>query len=92
MARCLRQADVAGHNRVKHRRSEAGAHILGHRGREVVALVEHGQRNAEDRKLRIEGDADPLDRLQQLAQALERKELALQRHQQMARRDQRIDR
>ena len=40
----------------------------------------------------LNASADPLDRLQQLAQPLERKELALQRHEQVARRDQRIDR
>ena len=73
-------------------RAKAGADIVADRLAKVVAAVEHGQRDAEDRQLGIEGEADPLDRLKQLAEPLERKELALQRHEQVARGDQRIDR
>ena len=92
VARRLGQAHVARNDRLEHRLAEAGADVLRDRLRQIVAAVEHGQRDAEDRQLRIERAADPLDRLQQLAQPLEREELALQRHQQMARGDQRVDR
>ena len=85
MARRLRQPHVAGNDRPEHRRSKTGSHILGDGGREIVALVEHRQCNAEDRQLGIEGDADTLDRLQQLTEAFEREELALKRDEKMSR-------
>ena len=67
VARRLGQPHVARNDRVEHRRAKAGADVLGDGLREIVAAVKHRQRDAQDRKLRVEGDADPLDRLQKLA-------------------------
>ena len=43
-------------------------------------------------KFGIEARADPLDRLQQLAESLQREEFALQRHEHRIGRDQRVER
>ena len=59
--------------------------------REIVARVEHGQHDAVDRQVRIERRPHLLDGLQQLRQAFEREELALQRHQDRVRRRHRVD-
>jgi len=87
----FRQPHVPRHDRVEHRSAETGSDVLRNRLRQIVAAVEHGQRNAEDRQFRIEGRADPLDRLEQLAEPFEGKELALERNQQVLRGDQRVD-
>ena len=62
-----------------------GAHELPDVGddlvRQIVARVEHGQHDAVDRQIWIERGAHLFDGLQKLRQALEREELALQRHQ-----------
>ena len=81
VARRFGQADVARDHRLEHDLAEAGADVVGDLGGEVVAPVEHGERDAEDRQLGIEAGADPLDRLEQLAEPLEREEFGLQRHQ-----------
>ena len=91
VARRLGQADVARDHRVEHDLAEAGADIVGDLDGQIVAPVEHGQRDAEDRQLGIEAGADPLDRLQQLAEPLEREEFGLQRHQDRIGGDQRVD-
>src|SRR3712207_7621017 len=45
-----------------------------------TTLFRSSEGDAEDRQLRVETGTDPLDRLKQLAQPLERKELGLERH------------
>ena len=47
---------------------------------QTVAAIEHGERNSDDTQVRIETLLDPFDRLQKLAQPLQRKEFALQGH------------
>ena len=62
VARRLGQAHVARHDGLEHRRAEAGADVVGDRLRQIVTAVEHRQRDAEDRQLRIErerGSARP---------------------------------
>ena len=92
VARRLREADVARDHRVEHHLAEAGADVVGDLGGEVVAPVVHGERDAEDRELGIEAGADPLDRLEQLAEPFQREEFGLQRHQDRIGGDQGVDR
>src|SRR5690606_4758575 len=81
IGRGFAQAHVAGDDRVVDKFTHFAADVLQHLLAEIVALVEHGHHHALDRQARVQRGADLLDRLQQLAETLESKELALQRHQ-----------
>ena len=61
--------------------AEHAPHVLDHLVRQASALVVHGEHHAVDLELGVEPHPDLLDRAQELGQALEREELALQRHQ-----------
>ena len=61
--------------------AEMLAHVLGHLLGQAVAPVVHGQHHALDLQRRVEAAAHQLDGPHQLGQALQREELALQRHQ-----------
>src|SRR5690606_5917489 len=63
-------------------------HLIG----QPIAPVEHRQHDADDPELGVEALLNLLDRLQELAQPFERKELALQRHHQRVVRRQRVQR
>ena len=67
------------------------AHVRGHEVAEIVALVEHGEDDALDLETRIEMTLYALDGADEVAQSLERVELALQRHENRIRRHQRIE-
>ena len=60
--------------------------------REVGAAVVHRQQDRRDRELRVEVPLDQLDVVEQLAEALERVVLALDRDEHLARGDERVDR
>ncbi len=91
MARRLRQTHVAGDDGLEDEVAQAGADIVGNLVGQAIAPVVHGERDAEDRQVRIEAAANPVDRLEQLRQALERKKLALERHKNLLHRDHGID-
>ena len=59
---------------------------------ESVAAVEHSERDTDNAQIRVETLLDALDRLEQLAQPLQSKKFALQRHQQRIRGRQRVER
>src|SRR5512145_2735714 len=58
----------------------------------ACAAIEHCENDATDAESRVEAFADELDRLQELREAFERIELALERYQDGIGRDQSIDR
>ena len=61
---------------VAHEAAHVGDHLRG----EAVARIEHGEHDAMDRSVSGSGAAHLIDRRQQLRQAFEREEFALQRH------------
>ena len=75
------QPDIARDHRFKHQIAQARADIVGHLIGQTVAAIKHRQGNPDDAQIRIEALLNPLDRLEQLRQALEREKFALQRHQ-----------
>src|SRR5689334_22395994 len=92
MAWRLRQTHVSWNHSFEHHGAEAGANVVRHSLREIVTPVEHSQGDTEDRQLRIERAADPLNSLEKLAQTFQREELALERNEQVSRSDEGIDR
>src|SRR3954447_5349642 len=73
----LRDPDVARDHGLVDLLAHELAHVGNDLAREVVARVEHGEHDPVDRQPWIERRAHLLDRLEQLAQSLEREELAL---------------
>ena len=69
-----------------------GGQLGRHRVGQVVAHVEHGAQQALDLQRRIEPLIDALDGIDQRAQAFQRVELALHRHDDRVRRGQRVQR
>ena len=92
VAGCFRKADIARDRRFEDEPAKTGTDIIGHLIGEAVTPIEHGQGHADDSELGIEALLHPLDRRQQLAEAFERKEFALQRHQERIGRSERIQR
>src|SRR5215212_46391 len=81
MARRLGQSDAARDDSVKHSAAEITAHLTDHVRRERRPGVVHGQNHARQPEFRIEVVAYEVDCREQLAQALERVVLALDRDQ-----------
>ena len=77
IARRFRQAHVARDRGLEHQVTNHRTHVLRHLFGQAIAAIGHRQRHADDRQRRIETGAHPLDRVEQLAQSLEREELAL---------------
>ena len=71
--------------------AEHAAHVVNHLVGERRALIVHGEHHTVDKELRVEADPDLLDRAQELRQAFQRKEFALQRHEHGIGRGERID-
>ena len=92
MGRRLGHAHVARNHRVVDTLAEEAAHVRGYLLSKVVAPIEHGEQDALDLEVGIEGAAYAIDRPQQQAEAFQREELALQRHQDRLGGDQCIDR
>ena len=90
--RRLAEPDVARDHRVVDQRAQVVPHVGGDLSGQVIASVVHGQHNTLYPEPRIGVGADRLHRAHQLRQALEREELALQRHQHRVRGDERVDR
>ena len=76
----LAQSNISWDDGVKHLLFEMAPDFLGHLMGEVVADVEHGEKNPFDLQPRIEGLFDQTDRLEQLSQAFEGIVFALQRN------------
>ena len=81
VARRLGDADVAGDDGLVDLVAEEAARVGGDQVGEVVAAVEHGQHDPLQHQRRVEAAFDDVDRAHELADALEREELALKRHQ-----------
>src|SRR5690606_27919002 len=88
----LGQAHVARDDRIEHQLAQAFADIVGDLVGQPVAAVEHRQDDTDDAKIGVEALLDLLDRLEKLAQPLQREELALQRDEQRIGGRQRVQR
>src|SRR5262249_52912841 len=80
MRRRLGHTHIARDDRGVDLLAEDAAHIVHDLVREAGALIVHGEHDAVDLELGVEADPDLLNRVQELRQSLERKELALQWH------------
>ncbi len=83
---------LRGNHRVVHLVAHVGANVGHHLPRQAVARIEHRQHDAVDGERGIERAPHLIDGGQQLGQAFEREELALQRHDHGVCRGERIDR
>ena len=75
-----RRAEPTWHRLPEDERAEVPAHLRLDVRREPRARVDHGEQDAADPEARVEPAADQVDRLHQLAQALQRVVLGLHRH------------
>ncbi len=82
---------VARDHRVEDPGPEMLAHVEGDELAQIVTAVVHGQHHALQFEPRVQSPPDPLDRAHQLAQAFERIEFALHRHQCRVGGDQGVD-
>ena len=71
MAGGFAQPNVARDDRVKHLIFEVSFHLMGHLVGKVVPAVEHGEENAFDLQLRIEGLLNQADRFEKLSQSFQ---------------------
>ena len=92
VARCLRQPDAAGDDRLEHGVVEVMLHLGRDLARQVRPGVEHREQHARDLELGMEMVADQVHRREELRQALERVVLALDRDEDRVRGRQRVDR
>ncbi len=91
MARRLRDAHRARHERAEHLLGEVRAHLVRDLRGEVGAPVVHGEKDGRDVQPGVEVHLDHLDVLEQLAQPLERVVLALDGDEHLVSRDERVD-
>src|SRR6201993_3525511 len=87
----LRQPDVARDRRRAQLLPEIFLELRHDLLRQAGAIVKHGEHHALDRELRVERRADALDRVEQLADTLERKVLRLHRNQYRVARNQGVE-
>ena len=91
VARRLGDPHRPRHGRAQHQVPEVGPHLVGHLGGEPGPRVVHGQQDRRHVQLRVEVRPDEIDVAQQLAEALQRVVLALDRDEHFRRGDQRVD-
>ncbi len=92
MAGGLGEANIARDYALEYLVSEETAEVCGYLLREGSAVIVHRQKNALDRKVRIDGSADAHMRVQELGNALNGKILALDRDEDRVGRGQRVKR
>src|SRR6267378_3380995 len=73
----LSQPDVARHNRPIQPVLEKGLDVGDDLAGQIGPLVEHGEQDAVELEVRVERGADPVERLDQFRDSLERQVLAL---------------
>ena len=86
MARRFGQADISRYDGFEHELPEDFPHVVRHLIGQAIPAIEHGQRDPDDSQVGVEPLLHPLDRLQELAEPLQREELALERNQERIRR------
>ena len=86
------EPDVARDHVLENQLAQAIAHIVGNLIGQSVAAIEHGQDDPDDAEVGIEALLDPFDRLEELAEPLEREEFALQRDEEGIGRTERVER
>ena len=89
--RRLRDAHIAWDHRLEHLRAKMPAHVRRDEVAKIVALVVHRQHHPVQFEPRVQRPLHALDCAHQLGQALQRVELALQRHQYRIGRDEGVD-
>ena len=86
------EPDVARNHVLENQLAQAIAHIVGNLIGQAIAAVEHGQNDPDDAEIGIEALLYPFDRLEELAEPLEREEFALQRDEEGIGRAERVER
>src|SRR5579872_927342 len=80
MRRGFRNPHIARNDRLIDLLAQEAAHIGNDLRGEIVARVIHGEHDAVDHQARVQGAPHLIDRREELRQAFEREEFALQRH------------
>ena len=91
MRRSLAQTHIARNDGIEHQVPEMAFHLFIHLVAQSQTVVKHRQQEAFDLQLRIQFRFDDLDRIQQLGDTFQRKELALHRNDHAVACGQRID-